>query len=656
MSFTESYNNSNELLDHVFPYIKEKLLVHQVTLITRTTDYFSGFAGSITKRIFSEFSTNLIESDKLKIPQTKDQRIQDEFWQSLITVQKYLKIGIVETKNQNNVVEEMTELLNLFTNKYPLVRGKYLIFLINGKNNTLEKFLRDAWSLRILDVTIIEWVSSNNEEENFSSILGLDSARDFGKKAVIHTYNPFYKKYSKNAMTIDTDIFPNKLTNLNGYPMHTLHRTISNKDDKKKVVKKENHERLRAPDLDQAVLRSLSESLNSTLVPAAVDERDNRLIVKAFQRPESECGTKIESNDLSFDARLDLSMIYDSNSKNGEGNSVTYSWTHNHLYFPTPLSFKLAVRLRRVSKINVDFHIIIISIVFFLIGLIFPLFTRLLRFKNRDWNIINITTAQMGGRIKQFNHIRVSNGIFLINLYVSTFIITTLMSGRILDFLYYHNDLTFTTLSDLADSGIMLTMHRHHIDILSDMYNDPILQKIVSQTIVVDDDEPSKLFCYAKSDQTVDDSVNACLLFPGYKIPKFHFENRDWVVGTIDEPVIYYLPFIRLRQSGLIYKNYLEKLFYRSLETGLVNHWQKFSENSHFSIVKSKDDSKAPLNRYIPSLKKENPEVPISIKLLWVLSIGYTIACIVLILEILWKLFIGSKKFGLLKNPRNVVA
>lgn len=107
-----------------------------------------------------------------------------------ITFEDSLNFRVEKIKNTLNFIAEL--------NSQP-PRPKFLVILIGNALSTqvnLKMLFIDAWKLKFLDFSIL--MIHDNE------------------KSVIRYYNPFFKNYHRNDL-LTGQLFPDKLTNMNGY-------------------------------------------------------------------------------------------------------------------------------------------------------------------------------------------------------------------------------------------------------------------------------------------------------------------------------------------------------------------------------------------------------------------------------------------------------
>ncbi|XP_043483405.1 uncharacterized protein LOC122511902 [Leptopilina heterotoma] len=125
---------------------------------------------------------------------------QFEKWYSLSNPRDTTLFILVEFPNKNNT--QWTEEIMAFVKQLSTVRirPKCLIvrYLDSNQTSNYDKFLLKMWRDLFLDVTILDVIRG---------------------RATIHRLNPFLNFYKAKSFSKKTPLFPNKLENLNGYPL-----------------------------------------------------------------------------------------------------------------------------------------------------------------------------------------------------------------------------------------------------------------------------------------------------------------------------------------------------------------------------------------------------------------------------------------------------
>ncbi|KAJ8681771.1 hypothetical protein QAD02_017563 [Eretmocerus hayati] len=143
-----------------------------------------------------------------------------------------------------------------------------------------------------------------------------------------------------------------------------------------------------------------------------------------------------------------------------------------HFYFMRPKIHE------RDVKISVP--AIVAFGVLFLTAWMFAIWSRLLGFREPNWSVLNIATAQMGGSIQILGRIRLSKAISQMSMYIATFIVVTFGTDYMLQ-LYivsFHEMPVIRTLKDLAHADVNLSMSILDWHIFKHLGKDAIVQSI----------------------------------------------------------------------------------------------------------------------------------------------------------------------------------
>lgn len=144
----------------------------------------------VLKKVAPEIPSIIIDNEAINV--LNDNKKADALNSDLL---------IVLENSRTFSVKKLNTLLKMIAKLNPLPpRPKCLVILINYSNKfdaKIQRFLSDAWSLKYLDFSIL--IINHHD----STIL---------------SYNPFFKNYSYSS----TELFPDKLRNMNGHKIRTI--------------------------------------------------------------------------------------------------------------------------------------------------------------------------------------------------------------------------------------------------------------------------------------------------------------------------------------------------------------------------------------------------------------------------------------------------
>ena len=112
--------------------------------------------------------------------------------------------------------QNLIDLSNLITHCASVrTRPKILVLFTSHQHSSYyENLLRQLWSKKFLDATILELKET-------TTLKKLLDVRKPLPEATLHQFNPFTGIYSRNEISLKTQWFPNKLQDLNGYQLKT---------------------------------------------------------------------------------------------------------------------------------------------------------------------------------------------------------------------------------------------------------------------------------------------------------------------------------------------------------------------------------------------------------------------------------------------------
>ncbi|KAJ8673274.1 hypothetical protein QAD02_004536 [Eretmocerus hayati] len=172
-------------VNHLIEHLKADESINRVNLVVRSMDQLSSASSTIIQRVTVEFSTTVTYmGDKSTV---EDKCLTSTEAAQMIAKRSELRVGIVEAKNHSDSNEEMLSMLEFIDQQNPLVRGKCMIILINGDNSTYEPFLKSAWKMDFLDLSIVELLAEDDSDKT-----DLLLSKKKSQSVYIHNFNPFY--------------------------------------------------------------------------------------------------------------------------------------------------------------------------------------------------------------------------------------------------------------------------------------------------------------------------------------------------------------------------------------------------------------------------------------------------------------------------------
>ncbi|KAJ8675127.1 hypothetical protein QAD02_010913 [Eretmocerus hayati] len=506
-------------------------------------------------------------------------------------------------------------MLEFFMKYSKYIRGKCIILLVNGDGQSLESFLRLAWSNDFLDLTVIEWIVEVPDK----FLMGQDSVH---YQAYIHVFNPFENKYSKDVLEKGTDVLPDKLKNLHGYELRTpiLESGWVSRIDKN--YKGTNDlDKFQGEDVQRTKLLSeiLKFKANTVFVP-----------YKEWVSDGLYDAIKVSGGDYT------TSVFVWEPVENNETLAEYVEWTNNQststAYLQSMSQTRLYVIQQYVKEPYTSNSFILSCSSLATMILIFSSFSRILKLNGKIWSVAKITHVLMGGSMDRQRGISFREKIFLITLYLTSIITMTITSDELLKMnLSKKQMLRFKTLQELADSGVSLRVtQRLKAELLDWGRHNHILKKIADQAIESESVAPLLGDILANTTST--------WVYAG-TVHEFcdwlsHVDSLDglWFATVIDENIESRIKTMRFREYAP-YKNRFVEMTTKLIESGLMTAYlrQDASDYSRdlwrYGVVPRNDPA-----RHRQENDKE-VEMPIINRLILILSIGYCLACLALSYE-----------------------
>ncbi|OXU24915.1 hypothetical protein TSAR_006226, partial [Trichomalopsis sarcophagae] len=191
-------------INHILDKITEEINPHQVTVFTSKSNSYPATQYDVVQRnIVRRFSTMSIDSTT-KVEYLGDNRSWNVPVHKNPREARVLYVVLQNVKNGSVDVDILKELFRNFVNFAPIPQRPKCLVIIFGFNGTSEKSMRSiysvlqfAWEKNFLDVTIL-----------------MVGEYDLPKKIV---YNPFTNAISNGIFNNESELFPQKLNDMNNY-------------------------------------------------------------------------------------------------------------------------------------------------------------------------------------------------------------------------------------------------------------------------------------------------------------------------------------------------------------------------------------------------------------------------------------------------------
>ncbi|KAJ8674994.1 hypothetical protein QAD02_010780 [Eretmocerus hayati] len=608
-------DSSHPLMQYIVEYMRENLSTYQVTVVVNSTSNLGPLGSDIVKIMIDEFSSVVINANMME-KQPVAKRTED-LWDRTADQSK-LKIGIMDLRNDSEsaeVVQNLSGMMQFFMRYSELVRGKVIIFLINGDGGSLEIFFKYAWNERFLDITVIEWMVTAQKRTLAPNI-------EPNYEAFIHTYNPFQDKYERELLTPQIDILPDKLKNLHGYQLHTDMRELDEAVEIDAGYTGPNvWDGLSGYDVYRTKI--LSETLNFEAVPWIITPNGTLECIKI------ECDT-LEYGNASHQQTMDFfsNSIYPGviGKKVGATDYINMMKIEiSDLQTPDVHEARLCLIQRKTLGKYDYFDFLASCAILFAIAWVFYLSSKILGLDQRIWSYFRITQTLIGDSVDIRRSMSSKEKSFLLALYFVSISTMLMASNEVLKLnLSRREILRFKTLEELADSGVSLRVTKDTRDFLLKLgQQNPTLQKIANQSVASEQFDPKM---YALPVNETEDKVYGVLIQYVPKVLQVGSANKIWFYTVIEENIMSYIPTMKLA-TYTPFKERFGMVLQKLTESGLMSEYNQMRVTRGFRSLPSNERTNSAV--FYPHHTRNNDrdiEMPLHYKLAIILSVGYSLA------------------------------
>lgn len=575
---------------------------HHVSIITNLPQehYSSMPTYIIHQEIMNEFPTILINTKAItKRLNGTYHSITNSHTTNDIFKQNILKIIFLDVMFKNTT-QELSRVLKLLrdstVNRVP---SKCAIILTNSNSNTdFQEFFRYSWVNNYLYVTIIEYLETQEQEKYF--FFGKDYHR-----MVVHQYNPFNDSYKSDNFSVATELFSNKLLDLQGMRLNTG-RTSGMGDDGNNALDNIFY------GLSCEVMRTLTKALNFSINIHTINSRSETNIAKL-----GDIRVALENGTIDF--WYTFVNWKGCHYKNKTG--CLYGQKLGIFLYPHPNC--ILVKQYGNIKLHIPFNTLILNAVLTITCIIILILIR--KFDAKAWTLQNIMKILMGGSVTSEPQ-KISERIFFLYL---TFIYI-IFSVQVIDSLYQKTYSELASLKEMVNAGIVPFLLNHTRRKLGKR-EDSVLQQLSenSETLA---DYRDMSDCVIALLNDANRTVNGCEIpkMIGIDIQKhFRGNKKERLISLIEQPLIPRWATIMHAPTSHYVKRF-DNVVRRLDESGLVNFWmQNYTEVFLSSLKKS-------LNSTNDEEPMNNKREGFIMEIVFRLGIGYSVSCFVFLCEIVW--------------------
>ena len=609
-------NNKANFNSIIIKKITQNIPSHQLGLFMNTSEKLSLQMITLIQKIMNQYASFTISIDDIGNSFKKNYLLEDS---NAIHSMRILFLDEYGNENITKYLIEFIKFLNDFTLKSP--RPKCLIIVMHKESNScFLKFFQFAWESKYLDISIIEYFDIEVEK----NILGQGTIND--TNLVIHHYNPFNEKYTKQILEDNTDLFPEKLKNLYGYSLD-----VGVTDWFPQVLLRKNYTENTIWNalygVDYAITNILAYKLNFSINVKASD-------IEHFDVTQSNV-TFLKSMDAVVEGIIDFTVdyYYTTNISNLKKRKMS-----RFLY---PSGTYLIVKQYKYKKTEHSNNFTIVIITILIVTIVFSVIMSIMYSTRNNYNCFYSYVFQIFvGMSTPIISEKGSQKIIFLTLFLVSVIFMTDFSQKC-----FHLNLNLepfkkiNTLEDVIDSGIRPWIPIQTID-NHPTKNDEILNRLfsISNTLENPNWNSAIYDCVVK---LIDEYGNteACATADafGKLIAKSYSDkSNSWIISFVNQPIgsgwfSMLLPLI----SPYIFR--FNNIFARIVDSGIISYLESETIKQFMSERKEFFGSKHSLEFRSNRDIDRNKSVVSVEKIILFFMIGYVIGFFVLLCEIIHK-------------------
>lgn len=402
------------IVDHLRPHTIVIFVNDEITENEERACFFSEIIDKTPAVIVNLGSKNNInESRSLALPIFQNPR------QSTVYV--------IHLIRDDRFKEKIWKILDELVSISPIpTRSKSLLILTikNGdwSTNDIEKVLNYAWSLKFLHFTIVY--------------------KTLGDKVIHTNFNPFTQVYASKCLRTSSQIFPDKLQDVNNYPL-----IIPVYESKPYLIITETNASLNVHGTDVDYINVISQKMNFNSSYIMQPHINTYELLDLLH-------LNLEENRISLvPASLTIKLHH-------------FGRKHIIGHVAGMKNVAVLVPIRKISRIRFPFETLLCVLTFPIIILIFLGCARLLKFDPRRWEVFYILGVLIGV-VSSFPRRVVENKIFLL-MAISSILYSNIFFSLFEEMKVFYEDEAFDSVDDFLKSKMKI--YSTH----SSQKNDPI--------------------------------------------------------------------------------------------------------------------------------------------------------------------------------------
>lgn len=507
-------------INHSINDVLINLTFYQIALFIQETESMTVqeiyMTTSITNFLSRRTNTLLITTPKLDSQDV----LLERYWKSAkdprettlfisascLTSNLEISIQLLEIQFKNT--------LKLLDNLSRMTKPRLLYFILSNKIDRTERImglLHYAWTIKFLDITVMQFLPTNEQCRSHLFYI---------------MYNPFTNKYSNECFSSNSVIFPNKLRNMEQYPLKIslLNRYPALNFDRDELLNAVN-----INGSDFGIASVLSETMNFSLELVTPLTNDySELIMKNGTRCLLDL---LEEGEIDFSGNLIfLHVAYNIDDALFGGRGLV-------VWFDDLVAL---VPIFATKTWYVQYKSILLVLSMFSPVIIIYVFARSYKFDDRFWLPHHIFRVLLGETVPRIPSKFVERilffSLFILSQYYSVELYAKLTEININEI----DEGPFRTLEDLEKHDVVLVSQLNYNNVTF-QGDDPILQKLKSKVEVVNhiNDCPSRMITDKKVICLIDKSIALNFISINGQDPEFRIKIMDHVFWTGPKGILF---------------------------------------------------------------------------------------------------------------------
>ena len=434
----------------------------------------------------------------------------------------------------NNIESELRSIIDLSAHSLITTRPKTLFVVYQNSRIVYEDIqiiLLYAWSKKFLDFSVIE-VNVSKSSVNY--------------KPFIYNFNPFYNKTYKSYVYSNAIIFPDKLKNLNHYPLkipifHSPPYIVVNESESGQLIS------VKGVAFPMVIIAA--KSMNFKIEYAVTLKKDTPILnwKNIVLKKLNEDIIDVVSIPLLDSIGREFLQIYD-------GRDCA--------------DYIALVPIIKFEKMNLTLYNLIYLLTIIIIFICFTYKFNRYRTNAERWNLNDVVQLIFGQSIRKIPE-KVFNKIIFITITITYMVFCNMILSSLINAKVIEYEVPFNTFEQISESNLKICVENVFFDLIFNQSNNPHIQEMIKRTIpVANINECVDMLLYDKS--------CICILnkFKAKTIIKENIRSDGTTVMKIAKPIFLCEDTALVIQKGSPYFEKFETIIKWIIQSGIHHGWE----------------------------------------------------------------------------------